>query len=80
MFQEVDTKLGDRRRRAKRFNRQMENVFSGKIGSGLFAFTENWILAECQNAEWVFGKCANKPLVMVSGILCSRYVLQLNFH
>lgn len=76
----MDTKLDERRRLAKKFNRQMENVFSEKISSGLFAFTKNWILAECQTAEWIFGKCANKPLVMVSGILCLRYVLQLNFH
>lgn len=70
MFQETDTKLEERRRRAKRFNRQMENVYSGKISSGLFAFTENWILAVCQNTELIFRKHANKSLVMVNRMLC----------
>lgn len=47
----------------------MENVCSRKMSSGLFAFTENWILAVCQNIELIFGKHANKSLVMVNRIL-----------
>lgn len=74
MFQEMDTKLEERRRCAKRFNRQMEYVYSRKISSGLFAFTENWILAMCQNTELIVGKRANKSLVVVVGsCVCSRY-------
>lgn len=70
MFQEMDTKLEERGRCARRFNRQMENVYSKQLSSGLFAFTENCIHVVCQNTELIFGTCVNKLLVMVNRILC----------
>lgn len=69
-LRETDVRLGERRRHARRFTRQMENVYSRKISSGLFAFTANWSLAVCQNTELIFGKPTNQSLVTVNRILC----------